>query len=122
MVPVDSESKSKMADVASLQFCCEELTRRAALDSGDAWYWQMKQKIARFLFRQKERELSSSEQIDCPNLSDDEQSELLIRHPLLQFRDVRSIEPVETQSEWSEQIRLKVGRYLDSVSRNRENS
>ena len=112
----DQESQS--FHIARLQFCCDELERRTADDRSDAWYWNIKRKIAWFLKRQSER----FQRATPSALSAKQQVELLANDPLLQSRDFRQSESTMTASDYAQEFRAKAKRYLDSMYGNRENS
>ena len=116
MVPVKRSPAGIPKELARLRFCERELNRRIEMQSSDAWYWEIKQKIARYCIRLKERQMDLPANQPAGELSDDEIAETHRTHSLL-TRPAEGGAPGHRISEkaWMNDLRRKVLVYVNAL-------
>ena len=99
---------------AELAFCMAELYRRKEEDADRAWIWDAKRKVAAFCLKS----FDAQEAALPYQLTEEDKSEVLKSHPLLQFDDELPPAPDKQHAhdQWYRDIRTKVERYAESIA------
>jgi hypothetical protein len=107
-----------MDKFSTLEYCCDVLSRREAADSGNAWFWGVRRKVARYC-ADFERPLRQPE--PSRPLTPEEQQSIESTHPLLQPREQTIPQTPTASYEWLQDFRKRLRTFLNTVAAIHEN-
>ena len=105
-----------LKELQQLRYCAEELNRRVEMQLSDAWYWQIKQKVARYCIGMKERQMELPPDEPAGELTLDEQAKTRRTHPLLTRPPETEAPPYRiVDKQWLSRLRSKVLSYISAL-------